>query len=235
MFKHEPTMEIITKGTAAWNALFKGKETSDVWTKAYDTDKIYTTGDLSKIFNEDKKRIIITGSCDAGPTEKQNVQNILEALSKNNPAPVVVTGLALGVNTFVLEYCLEIGIPAVAVMATGMDDIYPRQNLQLANKMKETPGCTLLTQFPEGTAPIALLFLEKNKTMTMISDMAIIVSSKHHGSSVVISKLMYDLRKKVYALPGRIDDLKMKGCNELIGKGYADILYEYSILEENNF
>ena len=217
----------ITKGSPGWRELFYDNDVTNAMTPAHDFDSVNVLGDISALLDQDRPKVLVVGTRDAHAHESAMVGRIIEALSRNPWKPVVISGLALGTDTFVHRSALEHGLATVAVLPNGVgDDVYPRINRELAEQIASTPGCALLSQFPDGTAPMAVNFILRNKTMTMISDIAVIVATKEKGGSMICARMMDERNRRVFAVPGRPDDIRSRGCNELISQGVAEIYTE---------
>jgi DNA processing protein len=117
-------------------------------------------------------------------------------------------------------------------MATGIDDIYPWQHRELAERMVETPGCALVTDYPTKTSPVALNFIRRNRIIAGLSSSTIVIESAEKGGSLITARYANDYSKDVYALPGRVDDRKSAGCNSLIRKQMAEIIDSLEDLPE---
>ena len=217
-------MITIKNNTEDWNKLFHGKEKELFQEQPIPIDHIYLAGDATALLDESRKRILIIGTRDLKLTNYDYINQIVRQLSLSEAKPVIISGLALGTDTLVHSYALEYGLPTISVMATGLDQIYPFQNKKLAKQIKETPGCALLTQYDEKTAPTAFNFIQRTMTMTLMSDIAIIPFCKKKGATKLAARWMNSLDRPVYALPGRMDDINSEGCNELISEGIAKLL-----------
>lgn len=216
----------ITKGSPEWNILFKGLDTDDYLKRTVATDVLHALGDVSALLDRKRPKVLIVGTRDLRHYEAAYVYNVIKALSQNPSKPVVISGLALGVDTTVHQAALSHGLATIAVLPTGLDKIYPYNNKSLAERIATTPGCALLTQFKEKTNPIALNFVVRTILMTLLSDIAVIPFSKKKGSSMIAARMMNELDRgdSTYALPGRIDDVNSEGCNQLIRTGLAQLL-----------
>ena len=185
-------------------------------------------GDLSNLIDKDTIRIAIVGTRDIDARAQEHIRMLVNGLkdvaTKSNKHVLIVSGLAVGVDYAAHKAALDCGVPTVAVLPTGLDNIYPHAHRGLAEKMTETPGCGLLTQFVDGTAPIALNFLDRNATIALISDIVIVVASKTKGGAMVTARLACSFDTPVFAIPGDPDDVRRTGCNDLIRKGIAEML-----------
>lgn len=149
-------------------------------------------------------------------------QRIVEALSKANVKPLVVSGLALGVDVAAHQAALDCGLPTVAVMATGIDELYPSRNREVGEAIAATAGCALVTDYPPGTEAVRLNFIRRNRIIAGICRATILVESKIKGGGMMTARLAASYGRDVYALPGRIDDPVSQGCNLLIRENIAE-------------
>ena len=149
-------------------------------------------------------------------------RRIVTAMSCANIKPLVVSGLALGVDVTAHRVALESGLPTVAVMATGIDDLYPSRNRDVGEAIASTPGCALVTDYPPGTEAVRINFLRRNRVIAGICRATILVESKIRGGGMMTARLAASYGRDVYALPGRIDDPVSQGCNLLIRENVAE-------------
>ena len=135
---------------------------------------------------------------------------------------MIVSGLALGTDICAHRTALECGLPTIGVMATGPESIYPYRNESTARQMISTPGCALITDYPPGTAPLAIHFLRRNRIIAGLSQATILIESKIKGGGMMTSRLAFSYSREVYALPGRADDIRSQGCNRLLREKVAE-------------
>lgn len=148
-------------------------------------------------------------------------RRIVEAMSRASVKPSVVSGLALGVDAAAHRAAIEYGLPTVAVMATGIDRLYPCVNRALGEAMSSAPGCALITDYPPGTEAVRVNFLRRNRIIAGICRATILVESRIRGGGMMTARLASSYGRDVYALPGRIDDPVSQGCNLLIRENVA--------------
>ena len=127
---------------------------------------------------------------------------------------------------------MDCGLPTIGVMATGPDSIYPYRHRESARQMAQTPGCALVTDYPPGTAPLAIHFLRRNRIIAGLSRATVLVESKIKGGGMMTCRLAFSYNRDVFALPGRIDDVRSQGCNELIRQKIAEPITSLSMLSE---
>ena len=135
-----------------------------------------------------------------------------------------MSGLALGVDIVAHTEAVECGIPSIAVMATGPDDIYPRRHRNFADKLASLPYCALLSDYPPLTPPMALNFIRRNRIIAGLSDSVVLVESSVKGGGMVTCRQAFSYDRSVYVLPGRLSDVHSEGCNLLVREGIAEIV-----------
>lgn len=179
---------------------------------------LYTSGG----FNLNRERLIaIVGTRSATENGRRYCNLIVEGLSKCSPAPVVVSGLALGIDTFAHTAALKYGLDTVAVMGTGFETIYPPSNYNLAQRI--LPQGALVTEFTPFTPSYPVNFVRRNRIIAGLCDCVLVVESKKKGGGLITAQLGMDYDRSVFAVPGRIDDNTFRGCNDLIERNIAGI------------
>lgn len=218
-----------------WPTLFRGRDVSAI--KKLDSsgdsiDEVRFDGDPSLLLQSGTPRVLIIGTRDASPYGRETTGRIVEALAHSALQPVILSGLAMGIDGIAHARALEAGLPQVAVLPTGLDAIYPYVHRQLAESIKSAEHSCLATMFPDGTAPMALNFLVRNALMAAMADLVIVVETKRKGGAIVTARYAAEWDIPVLAVPGRIDDPRSAGCNELIESGIATMLTDPDHLEK---
>ncbi len=135
---------------------------------------------------------------------------------------LVVSGLAFGIDTIAHKTALKNNLQTVAVLAHGLDRIYPSQNKSLAKHMTEQGG--LLTEFISNTNPDKQNFPKRNRIVAGMCDAVIVMESGKKGGSLITAELGNGYNKDVFAIPGRTNDVKSEGCNYLIKNNKAALI-----------
>jgi DNA processing protein len=135
---------------------------------------------------------------------------------------LVVSGLALGIDTIAHRASLKNGLPTVGVVGHGLDTIYPYSNKELANEMMLNGG--ILSEFPSGIKPDRQNFPQRNRVVAGISDISIIVESDIKGGAMITAYVANGYNREVAAFPGRVYDSKSEGPNHLIKKNVAAMI-----------
>ena len=174
----------------------------------------------------------IVGTRDISPYGRDWCRKLVLAMGEASVPPCIVSGLAFGADGIAHRTALECGLTTVGVMATGIEKVYPWQHTELAGQMVRTPGCAVVTDYPTGSAPVALNFIRRNRIIAGLSRATVVIESKTKGGSLITAKYACDYNRDVYALPGRADDVRSAGCNSLIRQRMADIVTDPEDLVE---
>lgn len=182
---------------------------------------LYGLGDCN--FNE-SRCISIVGTRHATAYGVEFVDRLVEGLSTLLPEkPIIVSGLAYGIDIAAHRAALSVGLPTVAVLAHGLSTIYPSQHRQVAVDMVRRNGM-LLTDY-HSSAPVHKgNFLARNRIIAGLADALIVVESASKGGALVTARLAAGYNRDVFALPGRISDKYSVGCNGLIANHIAGVI-----------
>ncbi len=173
-----------------------------------------------------KDMIAVVGTRDISLYGKEWCTKLVSAISDSGSRPVIVSGLAIGTDINAHLTALENGLPTIAVMATGIDQVYPQRHHGYASRIAATSGCALITDYPPGTVPTAVNFLRRNRIIAGLCRATILIESKVKGGGMMTSRLAFSYGREVYALPGRIDDVRSMGCNQLIQEKIAEPIFD---------
>jgi DNA processing protein len=146
----------------------------------------------------------------------------------------VVSGLALGVDAAAHEGALDGaapgGVATVAVVGTGLDRVYPRQNLQLARRIARQG--LILSEYPIGTPPLAPNFPKRNRLISALSLGTVVVEAALKSGSLITARQAVEQGKEVFAIPGSIHSPQSRGCHALIKQGAKLVETAQDVLEE---
>ncbi len=181
---------------------------------------------------DDRPAIAVVGTRDISPYGTEWCQRIVMALARCRRKPRIVSGLALGTDGIAHRTALECGLATVGVMATGIDGVYPFRHSALADDMAAAPGSGLVTDYPPGTAPLALHFIRRNRIIAGLCNATLLIESKARGGGLITARLAASYDRTVLALPGRIDDRRSAGCNHLIRAQIAEPITDLDHLAE---
>lgn len=185
---------------------------------------IYFKGDISKL---NGKKVAIVGSRLATTYGLQVAYQMAYELASNGVT--IVSGMAKGIDSAAHLGALAAGGTTIAVLGTGLDVCYPRENLGLMKKIEEHG--IVFSEYELGTLPNKENFPKRNRIISMLSDFVLVVEAKERSGSLITARLAYELGIDVGCVPGNIDSICSKGCNKLIQDGAYPILDARDILE----
>lgn len=164
------------------------------------------------------KSISIVGSRNASINGQNLTKKISFDLSKADY--VVISGMARGIDTAAHKGALNnTGTKGgtIAVLGTGIDTIYPRENEELYHEIKEK-GC-LVSEFPIGTKPFPAAFPRRNRIISGLSLGTLVVEANKMSGSLITAKEALSQNREVFAIPGSPIDSRSTGPNQLIKDG----------------
>ena len=177
--------------------------------------------------------VSVVGTRDISSYGREWCTRIVSALCRASPAPSVISGLAIGTDVTAHSTALACGAGTIAVMATGIDAVYPARHRKIADEIASTPGCALITDYPPGTSPLRINFLRRNRIIAGLSMATVLIESKAKGGGMLTARLAFSYERDVYALPGRADDRMSQGCNILIKEKVAEPVVSAESLAES--
>lgn len=137
---------------------------------------------------------------------------------------MIVSGLAYGIDAIAHRTALQLQIPTIGVMAHGFETIYPNAHQTLARDMLEQGG--LLTEFNYHELPDRHHFPKRNRIVAGMADATIVMETAIKGGSMITADLAFQYNRDVFALPGRITDIRSRGCLQLISENKATPLIQ---------
>lgn len=166
------------------------------------------------------KIVSIVGTREATEYGKELCNTLVRDLSEMEI--LIVSGLAYGIDACAHKAALENNQKTLAVLAHGLDRIYPHLNKPLASKMLNSGG--LLTEFLSETNPDRENFPKRNRIVAGISDAVIIVESALKGGALITADIANSYNRDVFAFPGRIGDKYSEGTNNFIKTNRAALI-----------
>lgn len=196
---------------------------------------IYAIGNC-RILNR-KNKIAVIGARKASNYGINIARQIGIFLSKNNIH--TISGLALGIDVNShLGVLKENSVNstsgrAIAVIGNGLDNIYPYQNREIAEKIINNGGC-IISEYIIGTKPLKNNFPARNRLISALADKLVVVEAENEKSGTMITvDFSLELGKEIYVVPGNINSKMSVGTNKLIKAG-AKIITEFNdIIDED--
>lgn len=188
---------------------------------------LYYRGDIDLL---SEKVIGVVGTRKATSYGKIVCEKITEELVNNEI--VTVSGLALGIDSICHKKTLEAKGKTIAVVGSGLDIIYPRENHLLWKEIGEKG--LIISEYGLGTPALSYHFPQRNRIIAGIAHGLLVVESKKKGGSLITAEMALDEGREVFAVPGDIFSSTSEGCNDLIKNSVAkltidinDIFNEY--------
>lgn len=145
----------------------------------------------------------------------------------------VVSGLARGIDTAAHDGALSVGGKTAAVVGTGIDIIYPPENLELFRRI-EAHGA-ILSEFPFSRRADRQSFAMRNRIVAGMCDATIVVESDVDGGAMITARFAGEHGRLIFAVPGRIDQNTSAGCHQLIRDGATLMTSVDDLLSELNY
>lgn len=145
----------------------------------------------------------------------------------------VISGMARGIDGIAQKAALEAGGQVYAVLGCGVDICYPEQNRAIYERMKAAGG--VCSEYPPGTAPKAGLFPPRNRIISGLADLVLIIEAREKSGTLITADMALEQGREVYALPGRVTDALSEGCNRLLRQGAGVFTSVDELLAENGW
>jgi DNA processing protein len=141
-------------------------------------------------------------------------RNLISELADRGYDPLIMSGLAYGIDICAHKTALDKNLPTIAALAHGLSTIYPPEHRHYAEKI--TARGALVTDFPGHILPERGNFIKRNRLIAGMADATIVIESATKGGALLTAELANSYNREVFALPGRINDKRSQGCNDLI-------------------
>ena len=186
---------------------------------------LYVHGNLS-IINDPQLAII--GS--RNPTQSGMTSAYDFAKYLGQTGLCITSGLALGIDGSAHQGALDAHAPTIAVIATGIDRVYPAKHRNLAHQIVENGA--IVSEFPIGTQPRSGNFPRRNRIISGLAHGTLVVEAALKSGSLITARLASEQGREVFAIPGSIHNPLAKGCHLLIRQGAKLVENAQDIMEE---
>jgi DNA processing protein len=143
---------------------------------------------------------------------------------------VIVSGGAFGIDAAAHKSALSLGGKTIAIMAGGLDRLYPAKNLDMFQEIQQSGA--VISEMPPGTAPARWRFLQRNRLIAAIGQATVVVEAGFRSGSINTAGHANELDRPVGAIPGPINSTRSAGCHRLIKERRAELICTPSDLEE---
>ncbi len=184
---------------------------------------------LGELPPDDLIKIAIVGTRKASSAGRRFAKELAQKLAEYGA--VIVSGLAMGIDTAAHEGAILAGGKTIAVLANGLDTIYPAQNENLAKKILDYGGA-IISEYPPQTPSFPNQFLERNRIVSGLSIATIVIEAPERSGSLVTARLAAEQGREVFIAPGSIDNPNYRGSHQLIRDGARLVTSIEDIMED---
>ena len=175
--------------------------------------------------------VAFVGSRKATYYGQKQTKRLIRQLAEQLPQAIIVSGMALGIDTVAHETAIECGLKTAAVLGGGLQQLYPPQNRKLADKISNNGA--LLTEYFMSSRPVAANFPIRNRIISGLSIGTVVIEAGERSGALITARNALEQNREVFALPGPVDSPSCRGSNRLIQKGNAKLIFGVEdILEE---
>lgn len=169
---------------------------------------------------EATKTVAIVGTRQATSYGRQITEQLITELAPYKP--LIISGLAYGIDITAHRAALKLGLPTIGVMASGLDIIYPSAHKNTAHEMLSQGG--LVSENSFGTQPEAYKFPARNRIIAGMADVVIVIEAAIKGGALITAEIAHSYDREVFAVPGYLTSSQSAGCNQLIKATKAHLL-----------
>ncbi len=171
--------------------------------------------------------ISVVGTRSATDFGKAFTEKVVKQLKPYNTC--IVSGLAYGIDVSAHKSAMKNNMATVAVVAHGLDRIYPAVHANIAKEIEEYGG--ILTEFTSGNKPDRENFPKRNRIVAGLSEATVVVEAAKKGGALITAELASSYNRDVFAIPGRLTDKYSEGCNRLIKTNQASLIQSAKDIE----
>jgi DNA processing protein len=178
---------------------------------------IFVRGTLGPQFEQ---AVAVVGTRHVTPYGRQAAEHFCEALARAGVA--IISGLARGVDAIAHRVALEHGAATVAVLAGGIDQVYPRENAGLADRIV-AQGC-LVSEYPVGIPARRDYFPRRNRILSGLGRATLLIEAGEGSGALHTANWAFEQGRDVFAVPGSIFSRQSQGTNQLIRENTAKLV-----------
>lgn len=195
-------------------------------------ENLFAIGDLELL---KKPAISIIGSRCCSEYGKKMAKKFSEELTKSGLC--IISGMAKGIDSIAHNTCINVGGKTIAIIASGFNYIYPKENIGLFNNIIKSGGL-VISEYTPDTIPNSRNFPKRNRIISGLSLGTLVVEAAYRSGTSITAKFAKQQGKKVFCIPNSLEDIHGVGTNRLIKEGaklvtnVRDILEEYPEIKE---
>jgi DNA processing protein len=190
--------------------------------------RLWILGDASRLPGWDTPSLAMVGSRAATRDGLDNTRRIADALARLGV--VIVSGLARGIDAAAHQATLDAGGRTIAVLGSGLDQLYPREHTDLAHRI--AAGGAVVSEYPPDTPPQPGLFPRRNRLVSGLADAVLVIEAPERSGALITASAALDQGKDVLVLPGRVAGSRNRGGHLLIRDGAKIVETPDDILQE---
>lgn len=196
---------------------------------------LYCEGDISLL---SKPSVTVIGSRNMSEYGNIMARNITRDLTKNNIC--IVSGMAVGIDAVAHKTCIENNGKTIAVLGSGFDHVFPKENKGLFKKIISSGGC-VVSEYAPDTVAQKRFFPERNRIVSGLSMGTVVVEATYRSGTSITAHYALDQGKKVFCVPNCVGSKNSAGIINMLKKGAiiattgSDILYELGWLQKSEF
>lgn len=181
-----------------------------------------------ELLPQDGLAVAIVGTRHATHYGRQQAQRLAASLAR--AGVTIVSGLARGIDSEAHQATLEAGGRTIAVLGSGLLNIYPAENKELAERIVKNGA--LITESSTEAKPARGSFPRRNRIVTGLCQGVIVVEAGDRSGALISARLSMEQGREVFAVPGRVDSRTSRGCHRLIRDGAKLVETADDVLEE---
>ena len=183
-----------------------------------------------EIPNDEYFFVAFVGSRKFSNYGKNQTRKIIRALSERYSKIVIVSGLAYGIDAIAHQSALDFGLKTIAVLGSGLGNIYPKVHADLAKKIIAQGGA-IVSEFMSLAEPKPYHFPQRNRIISGLSSAVVVMEATLKSGALITAHCAIKENREVFALPGTVDSASYQGCNSLIKQGARLLSSAEDILE----
>lgn len=187
---------------------------------------LFYKGDLSLL---NRPSLAVVGTRKMTAYGKEMVGELMRNIQPFDP--VVVSGMAFGVDIAAYQEARKLGIHVAGVMGTGFQVLYPEAHKRYYEDLFDNG--LILTEYASFNILSPELFIRRNRIVAGLGQATVVVESAEKGGSLSTAFFARDYGREVYALPGKVTDLMSKGCLKLIQENKAQLLFDFALFVQD--
>lgn len=188
-------------------------------------ERIYVEGDETILNNFG---LAVIGSRNSSKEGEKLTDEFVSRLVKNNIN--IISGMAIGIDSKAHRACMTNGGKTIAIIGSGFDNIYPKENIGLFQKIIETGGA-VISEYPPEAEVATENFPRRNRIVSGLSDGVLVIEGKYRSGTTITAKYAFEQKKPVFCMPHSVFNSYGTGPNWLIQKGGILVTNQQDIID----